>query len=165
VSPVWHLLATCTDHRTPDRPPRLQHPFDGTAPRDTVGIVELLQARVLVHPTDFDRAAQRCSTFGLHSIRRYGPLDEPFGIVFAAGGVSLEISRQPGSPPEGVTLWLQVPDVVAAVENLFIEQYDGAVGTPILQPWGLWECRVELFEGVDVLLVEVPRTHPLHWRG
>jgi hypothetical protein len=144
---------------------RLQHPFDVTAPRDTVVIVELLQARLLVHPSDFDRAALRCSEFGFHSIRCYGPLDEPFGIVYAAGGVSLEISRQPGSAPQGVTLWLQVPDVNATVENLRTKQYGGAVGTPVMQPWGLWECKVELFEGVDVLLVEVPRTHPLHWRG
>lgn len=146
----------------PGEPHRL---FDDTSLRDTVVLVELLQSRVLVHPADFDRAAQRCSAFGLHSIRCYGPLDEPFGIVYAAGGVSLEISRQPGPPPQGVTLWLQVPDVDAAVENLRTEQYDGAVGAPVLQPWGLWECEIELFEGVDVLLVEVPRAHPLHWRG
>jgi hypothetical protein len=84
--------------------------------------------------------------------------------VYAAGGSCLEISRQPGTPPEGVTLWLQVPDVDAAVASLHSRQYDGTVGTPVLQPWGLWECKVELFEGVDVLLVEVPRSHPLHWR-
>lgn len=139
--------------------------FDYVALHDTVDSMELLQSRVLVHPREFDHAAQRCNAFGLRSIRCYGPLEEPLGIVYAAGGTSLEISRQPGAKPEGVTLWLQVPDIDAAIDGLRTSQYDGEIGTPVLQPWGLWECPVELFEGVGVLLIEVPRTHPLHWRS
>jgi len=126
--------------------------------------MEFLQSRILTHPADFDLAVHRCTSFGLRPIRCYGPLDEPYGIVYYAGGSSLEISRQPGPPPAGVTLWLQVPDIVASVNDLHTRGYEGAVGFPSLQPWGLLECEIELFYGVSVLLVEVPHSHPLHWR-
>lgn len=102
--------------------------------------------------------------FGLHTTRVYGPLEDPAGVVFAVGGGGeLEISRQPGVPPSGVTLWIQVPDSKAAA--LELQGRGFKVEVPVLQPWGLLECPVDLFDGVGVILVEVPREHPLHWRG
>jgi hypothetical protein len=126
--------------------------------------VELLQARVLVRPTNFHEALRRCVAFGLREIRRYGPFDDPHGVVYATGGGMLEVSAQYGTPPQGVTLWFRVPDVAQAVEELCGNRYEGVMGEIRLEPWGLWECTVELFEGVDVIMVEVPTTHPLHWR-
>jgi hypothetical protein len=128
--------------------------------------MELLQSRVLVRPKDFRSAVHRCTTFGLRSIRCFGPIDDPAGIVYATGGGgALELSKQHGPAPTGITLWMQVPDISAAVQDLHHRRYEGVVGTPALQPWGLLECDVELFEGVQVILVEVPPAHPLHWRG
>jgi hypothetical protein len=141
-------------------------PADNGVTLDIVSAMELLQSRVLVHPENFRVAVDRCASFGLRSIRCFGPLEEPAGVVYATGGGgALELSSQPGPAPIGITLWIQVPDMSAAVQDLRTRCYDGLVGQPALQPWGLLECDVELFDGVGVKLVEVPPTHPLHWRG
>lgn len=127
--------------------------------------MELLQSRILLRPENFHEALRRCAAFGFREVRRYGSLEDPHGVVYALAGSMLEISDQAGAAPFGVTLWLRVPDVAAARRVLHDEGYDGAIGEACLQPWGLWECEVELFDGVAVLLVEVPATHRLHWGG
>lgn len=127
--------------------------------------MELLQSRTLIRPRDFRAAVDACISFGLRSVRCYGPLEDPVGVVFAlGGGGTLELSRQPGTPPQGVTLWLQVPDIRVAASALSTGSFKGEVGAVVLQPWGLLECEVGLFDGVCVTLVEVPPAHPLHWR-
>jgi hypothetical protein len=126
----------------------------------------MLQSRVLVSPSNFDLAVSRCKAFGMRSLRVYGLLDNPVGVVFATGGGgTLELSRTKSTPPSGVRLWIQVPSLVDAIEELQSSRYPGAIGPAELQPWGLLECEVELFDGVSVIVVEVPRDHPLHWRG
>jgi hypothetical protein len=128
--------------------------------------MEMLQSRTLVTPGDFTLACSRCDAFGMRTLRVYGPLDDPAGVVYAlGGGGALELSGQPGPPPSGVRLWVQVPSLPAAVADLAARGYPGQVGPIKHQPWGLIECDVELFDGVAVVLVEVPREHPLHWRG
>jgi len=128
--------------------------------------MELLQSRVLLNPSDFKAALRRCEEFGLHTLRIYGPLEEPLGVLFSLGGGGiLELSSLERIPPSGVRLWVQVPSMSRALEELKNRQYPGNMGEPVHQPWGLLECEVELFEGVVVILVEVPKEHPLHWRG
>ena len=128
--------------------------------------MELLQSRTLVTPTDFGFARSRCEAFGMRSLRMYGPLDDPAGVVFATGGGgALEISRHAGPPPSGLRLWVHVPSITDAVEELVARAYPGRIGSIEHQPWGLIECDVDLFDGVSAVLVEVPRDHPLHWRG
>lgn len=128
--------------------------------------MEILTSRLLVSPTNFEFACSRCEAFGLRSLRVYGPLEAPAGIVFATGGGgALEITRSSPTPPSGLRIWLQVPSLAAALEDLVVRKYPGHVGTTTQQPWGLFECPVELFDGVSIVLVEVPREHPLHWRG
>jgi hypothetical protein len=128
--------------------------------------MEMIQSRLVVTPANFGFARSRCETFGLHSVRIFGPIDDPAGVVYATGGGGLlELSHQPGSPPSGIRLWVQVPSITDALDNLAAREYPGRVGAVELQPWGLHECSVELFDGVAVILVEVPRDHPLRWRG
>lgn len=128
--------------------------------------MEMLQSRTLVAPADFELAMARCVAFGMRTLRVYGPLEDPAGVVFAIGGGGmLELSRQIGPPPSGVRLWIQVPTLADAVAELASRSYPGQVGSVEHQPWGLIECEIELFGGVAVVLVEVPREHPLHWRA
>lgn len=132
----------------------------------TVTPMEMLQSRILVSPADFEFARSRCESFGMRSTRVYGPLDDPAGVVYAiGGGGALELSRQPGPPPSGVRLWVQVPSLAGALDDLTARAYHGPVGPVEHQPWGLIECTVELFDGVSVVLIETPPDHPLHWRG
>jgi hypothetical protein len=132
----------------------------------TITLMEMLQSRTLVSPADFELAIMRCESFGMHTLRVYGPLDEPAGVVFAlGGGGALELSRQPGHPPCGVRLWIHVPSLPDALDGLVSREYPGQIGPVEHQPWGLIECTVELFDGVAVVLVEIPRDHPLRWRS
>ena len=128
--------------------------------------MELMSSRVLVRPRDYRAAVERCMAFGLRVMRSWGPLEDPVGIVFALGGGGLlELSASAGDTTTGLRLWLQVPSLSEACGALSGSGFDDAIGEGVLQPWGLLECEVELFDGVTVVLVEIPETHPLRWRG
>ena len=65
-----------------------------------------------------------------------------------------------GGPDAGGTLWLQVRDVYAAEKELADR------GVPIArearrEPWGLHEMHVSDPDGVTLIFVQVPETHPL----
>jgi uncharacterized glyoxalase superfamily protein PhnB len=57
-------------------------------------------------------------------------------------------------------IWLQVRDVQAEYRRLAAA---GAhvVRVPVEEPWGLTEMWVEDPDGVRIVLVEVPASHPL----
>jgi catechol 2,3-dioxygenase-like lactoylglutathione lyase family enzyme len=123
--------------------------------------MEILASRVLFRPVDY----QRSLTFyrdaiGLAIAREYGA-----GTVFYAGQSLIELAghggqeRSPSAPFPGA-LWLEVRDVYATQAEL------ESRGVPIArdarrEPWGLHELHVTDPDGVTLIFVQVPETHPL----
>lgn len=117
--------------------------------------MEILASRMLFRPRDY----QRSLTFyrdeiGLAIARDYGA-----GMVFFAGQSLIELASH-GEPSAGGTLWLQVRDVYATQAEL-----EGRA-VPITreaqkEPWGLHELHVTDPDGVLLIFVQVPETHPL----
>jgi catechol 2,3-dioxygenase-like lactoylglutathione lyase family enzyme len=123
--------------------------------------MEILSSRFMLHPRDFDRSVRFYrDLLGLHPMREFGQ-DDSRGVVFFLGGGYLELTDREAEPPAPSTeLWLQVRDVRQAEQEL------RAAGVPIVEsvvqkPWGLIELRVTDPDGLVLILVEVPRDHPL----
>ena len=116
--------------------------------------MEVLAARVLLHPVDMARStAFYRDVLGLAVAREF-----PGGTVFFLGGGHLELSGRAEAPAgPAVALWLQVRDLAAARAEL-----DGhVVREPRREPWGLHEMWVADPDGTRIVLVEVPADHPL----
>jgi uncharacterized glyoxalase superfamily protein PhnB len=85
-------------------------------------------------------------------------------VVFLLGGGFLELSGYSRTEAsESVGLWLQVRDVDAVGHEL-----EGA-GVDIIEPptnkaWGLREMQIRDPDGLIIVIVEVPETHPLRRR-
>lgn len=117
--------------------------------------MEILASRMLLRPADY----QRSLTFyrdeiGLAIARDYGA-----GTVFYAGQSLIELAGH-GGPDACGTMWLQVRDVYATQDELT------GRGVPIAreareEPWGLHEMHVFDPDGVRLIFVQVPETHPL----
>ena len=119
--------------------------------------MEVLAARVLLRPSDFDRsAAFYRDTLGLAVFREFTG-----GIVFFLAGGYLELSGSEGPvASDKLSLWLQVRDLATEFVRL------AAAGVPVVEEpvrkfWGLDEARVRDPDGVLLVLVEVPENHPL----
>lgn len=130
--------------------------------------MQVLASRALCRPRDFEAALDFYEArLGLVRFREWGHAPHR-GVVYFLGGGYLELTETPpGSPappaPQGVRLWLQVPDVAAAREEL------AAVGVPIAEeperkPWGLIEMVIHDPDGLELVLVETPLDHPLRRR-
>ncbi len=119
--------------------------------------MEVLAARVLLHPVDMARStAFYRDVLGLAVAREF-----PGGTVFFLGGGHLELSGRAEAPAgPAVALWLQVRDLAAAHRELL------ARGAPVVrgprrEPWGLDEMWVADPDGVRIAVVEVPPEHPM----
>ncbi|KAA0101848.1 VOC family protein [Mycolicibacterium sp. P1-18] len=122
--------------------------------------MEILASRVLFRPADYERSlAFYRDDIGLAIARDYGA-----GTVFYAGQSLVELAGHGGraaeAPPFPGALWLQVRDVYATQAEL-----EGR-GVPIAraaaeEPWGLHEMHVSDPDGVTLIFVQVPDTHPL----
>lgn len=123
--------------------------------------MEVLSSRVLLRPADFDRSFRfYAETLGLHVYRQWGGGPDR-GVVFFLGGGFLELSGSSDAPSsEKVSLWLQVRDVDDVGRELG-EAGVEVVEPPVDKPWGLREMRVQDPDGVRLVIVEVPATHPL----
>jgi predicted enzyme related to lactoylglutathione lyase len=126
--------------------------------------MEVLSSRVLVRPTDFERSFRfYAESLGLHVYREWSS-GSTRGVVFFLGGGFLEFSGSSRTGAnESVGLWLQVRDVDAVGDEL-----EGA-GVDIIElstdkPWGLREMQIRDLEGLSIVMVEVPETHPLRCR-
>jgi catechol 2,3-dioxygenase-like lactoylglutathione lyase family enzyme len=134
--------------------------------------MEILASRVLFRPADY----QKSLTFyrdaiGLAIAREYG-----VGTVFYAGQSLIELAGHGGqerSDPGHVdgapaarggpfpgALWLQVRDVYETQTEL------ESRSVPIAreakrEPWGLHELHVTDPDGITLIFVQVPETHPL----
>lgn len=134
--------------------------------------MEILASRVLFRPADY----QRSVTFyrdgiGLAIAREYGS-----GTVFYAGQSLIELAGHGGQErsdpgighgehdhdagPFPGALWLQVRDVYATQAEL--QSRDVPIAREASQePWGLHEMHVTDPDGVTLIFVQVPETHPL----
>jgi len=121
--------------------------------------VEILTARVILRPADYDRTlAFYRDDLGLAIAREY-----PGGTVLFAGQALLEIAAHGGTGDSTTfsgALWLQVRDIAAARDELAMR---GVTITrePRRESWGLHEMWLADPDGVPIVLVEVPATHPL----
>jgi catechol 2,3-dioxygenase-like lactoylglutathione lyase family enzyme len=122
--------------------------------------MEILASRVLFRPADYPRSIEFYrDDIGLAVAREYGA-----GTVFYAGQSLIELAGH-GSPAEGAppfpgALWLQVRDVYATQAEL--EGRGVTIArTAKQEPWGLHEMHVTDPDGVTLIFVQVPETHPL----
>lgn len=119
--------------------------------------MDVLSSRVLIHPKDLDvSTAFYRDTLGLAIDKEF-----PGGTVFFAGNGSIEIvgTGKTGPAPD-VALWLQVRDLAAALEELAEKGLEPVRGAQ-REPWGLDEAWIADPDGTRIVLVEVPREHPL----
>jgi catechol 2,3-dioxygenase-like lactoylglutathione lyase family enzyme len=123
--------------------------------------MEVLSSRVLLRPANFERSFRfYTQTLDLHVYREWGS-GSTRGVVFFLGGGFLELSGTSDAPSsEKISLWMQVRDVDAVGHELD-EAGVAIVEPPIDKPWGLREMRVQDPDGVKVIIVEVPKDHPL----
>jgi catechol 2,3-dioxygenase-like lactoylglutathione lyase family enzyme len=123
--------------------------------------MEVLSSRVLLSPVNFERSFRfYAQTLGLHVYREWGS-DSTRGVVFFLGGGFLELfGSSDVSSSEKVRLWLQVRDVDTVRRELEDSGVD-IVESPVDNPWGLCEMRVQDPDGVELIIVEVPKEHPL----
>src|ERR671933_2641554 len=123
--------------------------------------MEVLSSRILLRPTDFERSFQfYAKTLGLHIYREWGS-GSTRGVVFFLGGGFLELSGTSDAPTsEKVSLWFQVRDVDAVGEEPEDAGVD-IVEAPVDKPGGFREMRIEDPDGVRLVIVEVPKDHPL----
>jgi catechol 2,3-dioxygenase-like lactoylglutathione lyase family enzyme len=123
--------------------------------------MEVLSSRVLLHPVDRERSQRFYrDTLGLAVYREFGDPASP-GIVFHLGGGFLEVSgAAEGSATSNLRLWLQVRDVAREHQRLHGLGVE-VVRPPVLEPWGLLEMWIADPDGVAIVLVEVPESHPL----
>jgi uncharacterized glyoxalase superfamily protein PhnB len=85
-------------------------------------------------------------------------------VVFFLGGGFLELSgSSPTGASESASLWLQVRDVDAVGHELEEAGVD-IIELPADKPWGLREMQIRDPDGLRIVIVEVPETHPLRRR-
>ncbi len=138
--------------------------------------MEVVTSRTIVHPTDVERSlAFYGEVLDLPVAREFGS-GAARGVVFAAGGGSIEVVAgagaghggpgadrtplRPSGQDASIALWLQVR---SAAEALAAVEARGAtvLRQPMLEPWGLIEAWIEDPDGLRIHLVEVPDDHPL----
>lgn len=125
--------------------------------------MHVLQSRTLLRPADFDRSTAFYERLGLVRYRDWGSSPHR-GVVYFLGGGYLELTESgAGERPSGFRLWLQVADVDAAHRELL------TLGVPIDEPpeekpWGLVEMTIHDPDGLTIVVVETPVTHPLRRR-
>jgi predicted enzyme related to lactoylglutathione lyase len=127
-------------------------------------VIEVLASRVLVRPTDFERSFRfYAENLGLHVYREWGS-GSTRGVVFFLGGGFLELSGSSSTgTSESVGLWLQVRDVDVVGHELEEAAVD-IIELPTDKPWGLREMQIRDPDGLRIVIVEVPETHPLRRR-
>ncbi|MEU6551561.1 VOC family protein [Streptomyces sp. NPDC046915] len=127
-------------------------------------MVHVLSSRTLLRPTDPERSRSFYGErLGLAVYREFGTGPDR-GTVYFLGGGFLEVSGRSETPPSpALRLWLQVPDLAAAHEELLARDVE-IVRPPVKEPWGLLEMWVADPDGVPIVLVEVPADHPMRYR-
>lgn len=127
-------------------------------------MVHVLSSRILLRPADPERSRRFYGqTLALPVYREFGTGPER-GTVYFLGGGYLEVSGRSAAPPgPTLELWIQVPDVQAAHEEL-TERGAEVLRPPRREPWGLIEMWIGDPDGHRIAVVEVPADHPLRYR-
>jgi predicted enzyme related to lactoylglutathione lyase len=127
-------------------------------------VMEVLSSRVLVRPTDFERSFRfYAENLGLHLYREWSS-GSTRGVVFFLGGGFLELSGSSRTgTSENIGLWLQVREVDALGHELEEAGVD-IIALPTDKPWGLREMQIRDPDGLRIMIVEVPESHPLRRR-
>lgn len=121
--------------------------------------MDILSSRIILRPADYATTlAFYRDGLELAIAREY-----PGGTVFFAGQSLIEVASHGGSGESssfGGAIWLQVRDVSATAVELALKgiAIDRA---PVEEPWGLHEMWVRDPDGVPIVLVEIPPTHPI----
>jgi catechol 2,3-dioxygenase-like lactoylglutathione lyase family enzyme len=125
------------------------------------GVVEVLSSRILLRPSDFERSRRFYEeTLGLHIYREFASRTGR-GIVFFLGSGFLELSGVAPPAERGrVSLWLQVPNLAETHAELAAGGVEILEG-PERKPWGLDEMWIADPDGLRIVLVQVPKDHPL----
>jgi predicted enzyme related to lactoylglutathione lyase len=122
------------------------------------------QSRILLRPTHFEQSAAFYEGIGLTRYREWGEVPQR-GVVYFLGGGFLELNEgPPPEPPHGMRLWLQVADVHAVHDELR-ELGVKIDAPPERKPWGLIEMMIHDPDGLPLVIVETPVTHPLRRRA
>lgn len=117
--------------------------------------MEILASRLLIRPADYQASVDFYrDAIGLAIAREYGA-----GTVFYAGQSLIELAGH-GKPDAGGTVWLQVRDVYATQDELKGRGVDIARDARE-EPWGLHELHVTDPDGVTLIFVQIPDSHPL----
>jgi predicted enzyme related to lactoylglutathione lyase len=126
--------------------------------------MEVLSSRVLVRPTDFERSFRfYAENLGLQVYREWSS-GSTRGVVFFLGGGFLELSGSSRTEAsESIGLRLQVRDLDAVGHELEEAGVD-IIELAIDKPWGLREMQIRDPDGLSIVIVEVPETHPLRRR-
>lgn len=126
--------------------------------------MHVLQSRVLLRPADLDRSIVFYEDrLGLVRYREWGARPHR-GVVYFLGGGYLELTEAGDGPrPAGVRLWLQVADAAVACDELAAAGV-AIASEPERKPWGLIEFRVHDPDGLELVIVETPKDHPLRRR-
>ncbi|MEU2036034.1 VOC family protein [Nocardia amamiensis] len=121
--------------------------------------MDILSSRIILRPADYAATlAFYRDGLGLAIAREY-----PGGTVFFAGQSLIEVAAHGGSGSsssfEGA-IWLQVRNLSDAAAELSLKgiMIDRA---PVEEPWGLVEMWVRDPDGVPIVFVEVPPSHPI----
>ncbi len=114
---------------------------------------------MLIRPVDYPKSVEFYrDRIGLAIAREYGA-----GTVFYAGQSLIELAGHHSPTEPGVfpgALWLQVRDVYATQAEL--EGRGVAIARAAAEePWGLHEMHVTDPDGITLIFVQVPDTHPL----
>lgn len=122
--------------------------------------MEILASRMLLRPADYQRSLVFYrDELGLAIAREY-----PGGTVFFAGQSLIELAGH-GRPDDAGgnfsgALWLQVRDVYDVEEQL--RGRGVAIAREARQePWTLHEMHVQDPDGITLIFVQVPESHPL----
>jgi catechol 2,3-dioxygenase-like lactoylglutathione lyase family enzyme len=122
------------------------------------------QSRILLRPTDFDKSAAFYDGVGLTRYREWGEAPRR-GVVYFLGGVLPGTQRGSATrAPRGMRLWLQVADVQAVHDELRGQGVE-IDAPPEHKPWGLIEMTIHDPDGLPLVIVETPITHPLRRRS
>src|SRR5690606_36588609 len=141
--------------RTPGPPARSA----GTAPTEGTTAMDTLGSRVILRPRDYeDTLAFYRDGLGLAVAREY-----PGGTVLFAGQSLVEIAAHGGGDEPSTfsgALWLQVRDAAAAAAELADTGIASDRGRK-QAPWVLTELWTTAPDGLPIVLIHVPREHPL----
>ena len=123
--------------------------------------MDVLSSRILLRPSDPDRSRRFYrDVLGLAVYREFGSPEDP-GVVFFLGQGLLEVSGHASGPPgRSVMIWIQVRDVRSERARLAAAGVPVIRG-PVVETWGLTEMWIEDPDGIRIVLVEVPASHPL----